>query len=260
MIRRLVTLLAALLVLVSAAGCAALAEGGDAAEAASILERASKAQESIESLTFAMTMTGEAAGQSFSMQVDGGGYVTGEHEGDMVMRMSMSGAGIPAMRFQLVSLEGRAYMNSDGTWQEIPGGLSGMGSLSEQQLQGFDISRYVSDVKVEKDTTFLGEPVTKIVGTIAIEDLMGGLFDQLGSASGSLGGLGGLSDPSALLEEADVEDVRAVIYVSNVTNLVRAAHMEFAMEVDGEQATFDIDMSIDSVNEPVEIPEPAVVA
>lgn len=264
MFRRLVTLLAALALLVSAAGCAALAEGGDAAEAASILERATKAQESIESLTFAMTMTGEAAGQSFSMQVDGGGYVKGEHEGDMVMRMSMTGGGIPAMRFQMVSLDDRAYMNLDGTWQEIPGGLAGAGGLSdeqlEEQLKGFDISRYVSDVEVEKDTTFLGEPVTKIVGTIAIEDLMSGVFGQLGSTSGGLGGLGGFSDPSQLLDEVDIEDVRAVIYVSNVTNLVRAAHMEFAMEVEGEKATFDIDMSIDSVNEPVEIPEPAVVA
>ncbi len=54
--------------------------------------------------------------------------------------------------------------------------------------------------------------------------------------------------------------MRAAIYVSDVTNLVRASHMEFAIEVAGQKATFDVDLSIDSVNEPIEIPEPAVAA
>ena len=54
--------------------------------------------------------------------------------------------------------------------------------------------------------------------------------------------------------------MRAAIYVSDVTNLVRASHMEFAIEVEGQKATFDVDLSIDSVNEPIEIPEPAVAA
>ena len=242
-------------------GCAALGEGADGVEAATILERATKAQESVESMSFAMTMRGEAAGEAFSMQLDGGGYVKGDHEGDMVMRMSTAGAGMPAMRFQMVALEGRAFTNMGGSWQEIPGGLGEVGGAAqaqlEQQLEGLDLTRYVTDVEVEKGTTFLGEPVTKIVGTIAIEDLMTGLFDQLGSATGSLGGL---SDPAQLFEQVDIEDVRAAIYVSDVTNLVRASHMEFAIEVEGQKATFDVDLSIDSVNEPIEIPEPAVAA
>jgi hypothetical protein len=259
MFRRLVTLLAALALLASVGGCAALDEGADGLEAASILDRATKAQESIESMSFAMTMKGEAAGETFSMQVDGGGYVKGEREGDMVMRASMAGAGIPAMRFQMVSLDGHGFMNLGGEWQEIPGFAADEATQAqlEQQLQGFDFARYVSDVEVEKGTTFLGEPVTKIVGTIAIEDMMGGMFDQLGSSSG---GLGGLSDPSQLFSQVDMDDVRVAIYVSDVTNLVRAAHMEFAMEVEGQTATFDVDFSIDSVNEEIEIPEPAVVA
>jgi hypothetical protein len=261
MFRRLATLLAALALLACAGGCAALDEGGDGLEAAAILDRATKAQESIESLAFAMTMSGEAAGETFSMQLDGGGYVKGDREGDMVMRMAMSGAGMPAMRVQMVTLDGRVFANMDGTWQEIPGGMGEVGGAAqaqlEQQLKGLDLTRYISDVEVEKGTTFLGEPVTKIVGTIAIEDLMTGLFDQLGSAAG---GIGGVSDPSQLFEQVDIDDVRAAIYVSDVTNLVRAAHMEFAIEVDGQKATFDVDLSIDSVNEPIEIPEPAVVA
>ena len=261
MLRRLVTVLAALALLVTMGGCAALEEGADGVEAATILERATEAQESIESMSFTMTMRGEAAGEAFSMQLDGGGYVKGDHEGDMVMRMSTTGAGMPAMRFQMVALEGRAFTNMGGSWQEIPGGLGEVGGAAqaqlEQQLEGLDLTRYVTDVEVEKGTTFLGEPVTKIVGTIAIEDMMTGLFDQLGSATGNLDGL---SSPAQLFEQVGIEDVRAAIYVSDVTNLVRASHMEFAIEVEGQKATFAVDLSIDSVNEPIEIPEPAVAA
>jgi hypothetical protein len=259
MLRRLVTLLAALALLSGVSGCAALTEGGDAVEAASILERATKAQDGVKSMTFAMTMSGEAAGQSFSMQLDGGGYMKGERKGDMVMRMTMSSANVAPMRFQMVSLNGRAFVNLNGRWQKLPGALAEAGTQAqiEQGLSGFDVSKYVTDIEVEKGTTFLGEPVTKIVGTIAIEDLMHGVFDQLGSAAG---GLGGTSDPSQLFSQIDVDDVRAVLYVSDVTNLVRAVHMELTMTVQGQQATFDIDMSIDSVNEPVDIPEPAAAA
>ena len=60
MFRRLVTLLAALALVTATAGCAALGEGADGIEAASILDKASKAQESVESMSFAMTMTGAA--------------------------------------------------------------------------------------------------------------------------------------------------------------------------------------------------------
>ena len=150
MFRRLVTLLAALALLASVGGCAALSEGADGIEAAAILERATKAQESVESMSFAMTMRGEAAGETFSMQLDGGGYVKGDREGDMVMRMSTAGAGMPAMQVQMVALEGRAFTNMGGSWQELPGGLGEVGGAAqaqlEQQLEGLDLTRYVTDV------------------------------------------------------------------------------------------------------------------
>ena len=119
MLRRLVTVLAALALLMSVGGCAALGEGPIGVEAATILERATEAQESVESMSFTMAMRGEAAGEAFSMQLDGGGYVKGDHEGDMVMRMSTTGAGMPAMRFRMVALEGRAFTNMGGSWQEV---------------------------------------------------------------------------------------------------------------------------------------------
>ena len=263
MTRRFLSLLAALALLVAAGGCAA---GQDGAEAMAILDRASEAQKNLESVSFDMTMKGEAAGQSFDLTLNGGGYLKGERAGDMVVSLSLSAPGMPvaATQMQMVAVGDRAYMNLGGSWQELPGGAAAFGggtagAALEQQLAGFDFTRYVTDVRVEKEGSFLGEPVTKVIGTIALDDLMNGVFAQLGSGGG-LAGLGPLGSSEELLQGIDVGDIRAAIYVSDVTHLVRAVHMDFAMEAQGQKATFQIDLSLRSVNEPVEIPEPAVVA
>jgi hypothetical protein len=263
MTRRLLTFAAFLALAVGAGGCAAA--GGDAGEALEILERAEQAEANVESITFGMNMKGEAAGQSFTMRVDGAGYVRGENEGDMVMTMAIEGPGVPPTTMQMVALDERLYANLGGSWQEIPGGLAGAPNAGdatalEQQFAGLDIAEYVEDVRVERGTTFLGEPVTKIVGTIATEDLMRSVLGQLGSAGGGAPGLAGLASAEQLLDGVNVDDIRAVLYVSDVTDLVRAAHMEFAIDAAGQSMTFDIDMSIRSVNEPVEIPQPALAA
>ena len=86
---------------------------------------------------------------------------------------------------------------------------------------------------------------------------MGGI-----SSAGGIGasGLGAGLDPSQLLQGVDLDDIRAVLYVSDVTSLIRAAHMEFAIQAEGQSMTFEIDMSVRSVNEPVDIPQPALAA
>ena len=242
MARRLLILLASLLLAAGAAGCAAVE--GDAQEALEILERAEQAQQDVESMTFGMRMRGEAAGQTFTIRVDGGGYVKGEDAGDLEMRMIMEGPGIPPTTMQMVALDGELYANLDGTWQEIPGGLATMGidagdaSALEEQFAGMQIAHYVRNVEVESGTSFLGEPVTKIVGTIATEDLLSAVMGGISSAGGiGASGLGAGLDPSQLLQGVDLDDIRAVLYVSDFTSLIRAA-----------------------VNEPVDIPQPAVAA
>jgi hypothetical protein len=262
MVRRLVSLFAALALLAVVGGCAAA--GPDGPEALAILEQASEAQKNLESVAFDMTITGTAAGETFDMTLNGGGYLKGEREGDMVMRLSMAVPGMPATNMAIVSLDDRLYGNLDGTWQEFPAaalgaGVTGDTGALEQALAGFDYTKYVSDVVVDKEGSFLGEPVTKIVGTIALQDLMNGVFSQLGSSS-ELSGLGGLASTESLFQGVDLSDIRAAIYVSDVTHLIRAVHMEFGLEVEGQQADFQIDLSIRSVNEPVEIPEPAIIA
>jgi hypothetical protein len=260
MVRRLLSLFAALALLAVAGGCAAA--GPDGPEALAILEQASEAQKNLESVAFDMTMTGEAAGETFDMTLSGGGYLKGDREGDMVMRLSMTAPGMPATNMAIVALDNRLYGNLDGTWQEFPATALGSGVDSsgiEQALAGFDYTKYVSDVRVDKESSFLGEPVTKIVGTISLQDLMNGVFSQLGS-SGDLAGLGGLTSTESLFQGVDLSDIRAAIYVSDVTHLIRALHMEFSVEVQGQAANFQIDLSIRSVNEPVDIPEPAIIA
>jgi hypothetical protein len=253
MVKRILAVLAAFGLLV-VAGCAA---GPDGLEAKQILDQATAAEAQLESMTFTMNIQGDMAGQTFTMQMDGGGYLKGEREGDLVMRASMTAPDLPATSFQMVARDGRAYFNFNGMWQEIPGGLGQEQTAQlEQQLSGFDFSKYVTNVTVEDGTTFLGEPVTKIVGTIDTKGLFGGLFDQLGSAAGSLGG--GFAPPEGALD--GIGDIRAVLYVSDATHLVQAMHMEFSFEEQGQKGSFAINYALRSVNEPVEIPEPAVVA
>jgi hypothetical protein len=258
MVKRILTVIAAF-GLLAVAGCAA---GKDGAEAQELLEKATQAQEQIESMTFSMNIVGEAAGEAFTMQMSGGGYLKGEQQGDMVVRASMTLPSMPATTFEMVSRKGSLYMNLDGSWQAIPGGTipgetsDAQAEQLEQQLANFNFAKYVTDVSVEEGTTFLGEPVTKIVGTIDTNGLLGGVLDQLGAAAGGL--TGGFTPPQ---EELDaLGDIRAVLYVSDATDLVQAARMEFTMDADGETATFEVNYALRSVNEPVEIPKPAVTA
>jgi hypothetical protein len=253
MVKRILTVIAAF-GLLAVAGCAA---GKDGAEAQELLQKATEAQEQIESMTFSINIVGEAAGEAFTMQMSGGGYLKGEQQGDMVVRASMTVPSMPATTFEMVSREGSLYMNLDGTWQAIPGESSRVQAEQlEQQLGNFDFTKYVTNVSVEKGTTFLGEPVTKIVGTIDTQGLLGGVLDQLGSAAGGL--TGGITPPQEALDA--LGDIRAVLYVSDATNLVQAARVEFAVDAEGETGTFEVNYALRSVNEPVEIPEPAVTA
>lgn len=259
MVKRFLTVLAAF-GLLAVAGCAA---GKDGAEAQELLQKATEAQEQIESMTFSINIVGEAAGEAFTMQMSGGGYLKGEQQGDMVVRASLTAPSLPATTLQLISREGTLYMNFDGSWQQIPGGASGAQAeqLEQQlteQLSGFDFAKYVTNVSVEKGTTFLGEPVTKVVGTIDTQGLLGGIFDQLGSAAGGLTGGLGVAPPQDALD--GLGDIRAVLYVSDSSNLVRAARMDFAVDAEGETASFEVNYALRSVNEPVEIPKPAVTA
>ena len=192
------------------------------------------------------------------MQMSGGGYLKGEKEGDMVVRAAMAVPNMPAT-IQASSLrKGATYASIwNGTWQKIPGGMGETQTEQlEQQLAGFDFTKYVTDVAVEEGTTFLGEPVTKIDGTIDTKGLIGGLFGQLGATGGQNGV--GITPPQEALDA--LGPVRAVLYISDVTHLVKAVRLAFDVDFQGETGTFEVNYALRSVNEPVDIPKPAVAA
>jgi outer membrane lipoprotein-sorting protein len=252
MVKRLLTVLAAV-GLLTVAGCAAGQEGAEAEE---LLRQANEAQAEVGSMTFSMNVVGSAAGQSFTMQMNGGAYLKGEKQGDMVVRAAMTAPNSPATNFQLVSRNGAMYVQANGSWQKIPAGVAeAQTEQLEQQLVGFDVTKYVTDVAVEEGTTFLGEPVTKIDGTIDTKGLISGLFGQLGAAGGVPGGLGATPSQQAL---DALGPVRAVLYISDVTHLVKAVRLSFEVEAEGQTGTFEVNYALRSVNEPVEIPKPAV--
>ena len=120
----------------------------------------------------------------------------------------------------------------------------------ERQLAAFDFTQHVTDVAIDDTTTFLGEPVTKIVGVIDTAGLINALSGQFGGLS-DLGGAGLPADFTSGLG-----DTRIVVYISDETHYVRAAHMSFSLEQQGQTMTMDIDYSLQSVNESIEIPEP----
>jgi hypothetical protein len=257
-----VTILVTLLAAVAAAGCASLpgTSAEDAAAAKETLERANAAMETIESLRFSMVATGEANGQQFSIRMQGGGYLKGKRSGDMALEGTIEAPGIPAMKLELISRNGTMYVNMGGGWQSMPGQAAGLdggndeGADIESALAGFDLTRYVRDVRVERHTTFLGEPVTKIVGTIDTQALIGGMLDQLGTNLSALG-------PAAATEALEgLGDVHAELYVSEATDYLRAAHIALTLEQDGQTASVDLTFTLLDGNEKILLPRPPASA
>ena len=254
MVRRAVLALLVGAIAFAGAACSAISSG-DGQRAQEILQAATAAQANVESLSFGLRVWGEAQGQSLQLKMDGGGYVKGERAGDFFMRGSMEMPGVPRTGFQLVVRNGRTFAEFAGLWQELPAtqASSTQDAELEQRLAGFDITRYVTDVEVTNGTTFLGEPVTKIVGVIDTAALFDGFVGQLGDLS-TLGGDSLTSEVSRHLG-----DTRAVLYVSDETHLLRAALVTIAFEDDqGQPVELHVDFAVRSVNEPVEIPTPPV--
>lgn len=245
--RRVLLAVVALAIALTGAGCATV----DGRRAGELLEQAQAAQAALQSMTFRMRVTGEMAGQTFAMTMDGGGYLQGEQAGDMVMQGVVEGAGVAPTSFSAIIRDGRAYAGFGGVWTEmpVPVGTEATAQL-ESQLAAFDFTQHVTDVAIDETTVFLGEPVTKIVGVIDTA----GLINALSGQFGGLSDLGGAGLPADFAD--GLGDTRIVVYISDETHYVRAAHMSFSLEQQGQTMTMDVDYSLRSVNESIEIPKP----
>jgi hypothetical protein len=261
MVRRALTVLVAALVALAAAGCGGVpglgGDGGSSSEAEALLAQADKALAGVESMSFTMRMSGDVDGQAFAMSMHGGGYVQGERAGDMVFDLAVEGAGVSPVTARMVMRGGRLYLNSGQGWQAMPGVALSPAQL--QELNGkwgpLDVAQYVKDVRVEHDTTFLGEPVTKIVGRLEAKDFLKAMFGQLGD---SFGAYGLAAPPEDVL--ASIGDIRFVVYVSDATHLVRAVHESLTLTQQGHEMSLTVDAAVDGVNEPVDIPATGALA
>lgn len=237
MVRRaLVFVLAAVSLL--AAGCT----GADAQRAQELLAEAQAAEANLDSMSFVIRVWAEMDGQSFSIRLAGGGYLKGERAGDMVLAGTGEGLGSTMPPFRVLSLGGRMYMESNGVRQEIP--ASAADQALQSQLEQFDITRYVTDVRVTPGPDFAGESETRIEGVIDTSSLVGGLFEELGT----LTQLGGSSLPDVA---EGFGDTRVALYVSDTTHLVRAAMITMPMDIQGEKLEIHVDLVVRSVNQPI---------
>lgn len=257
MVGRTLSVVVAAVLALGAAGCASLpliGEEDTSAEALGMLERAQAAMEGVESIAFTMKLAGDMDGQRLSLRLKGGAYVAGERAGEMAFTLHADAPslGVPALTMQAVAKDGSIAIDSGEGWQVLPGETiepkdlellgSGFGQL--------DIAAYVTGLSVERSTTFLGEPVTKLGATLKMRDLLGAALAQAADELGSLG----LADlPDEVL--GSLGDMRVVIYVSETTGLIKAVHESFTIEQDGHALALTVDLVVDSVNEAIELPD-----
>jgi hypothetical protein len=171
-------------------------------------------------------------------------YARGKRAGDFYLEASVEG--VPGFeRLSMVARGGTVYMNAGSGWTPLPAEAF---PTEQQALAGFDWTPYIEEVDVETGRLVGGEPMTKLTGVIDTEGLVGGVLGQLGgvSGAGTFEGLGGT-----------LAKTRAVIYVSEVTNLPMRGLVDLPMDILGEKVTMHVDYALSRINEPVKIPNPA---
>jgi hypothetical protein len=234
--RRLLALVLVAAASVVASGCS----GVDAEKAQGILDQSTTAMADVKSVSFAMRMwtSGAPGGDDLTMLIKGGGYQKGKRAGDAYATLSSSDAGIGSMT--VVVRGGLMYVKAGGNWSRVPVPAD---QAAASPLAGFDLTRYVKDVRVEEGLTVNGEQMDKITGVIDTAAAVEGLL--------ALGGTGapGLGEAKHLLG-----DIRAVLYVSETTHLPMRTLVDMPIDVLGQKIVFHVDLVLTGVNEPVAIP------
>jgi hypothetical protein len=227
--------------LVSAAAAASGCSGVDAQKAQTLLDQSTTAMADVKSVSFAMRMwtSGGPAETEFTVLTHGGGYQKGKRAGESYLTLSSSNVpGIGSMT--IVIRHNTLYVKAGGSWSRVPAPAD---QASADPLAGFDLTRYVTHVRVEEGVMVEGEPMDRITGVIDTSGVLDGLFGTLAGAGGGLG------DVSDLLG-----DIRAVLYVSQTTHLPMRTLVDMPMNVVGQKIVMHMDLVITGVNKPVSIP------
>ena len=237
-IRRLL----ALALVVSAAGVVTGCSGVDVQKAQGILDQSTTAMADVKSVSFAMRMwtSGGPAGTDFTLLMHGGGYQKGKRAGESYATLNSSDApGLGAMT--IVIRHNVLYVKAGGSWSRVPAPAN---QAAADPLAGFDITRYVADVRVEAGVIVGGEPMDRIAGVIDTSAALSGILGTLGGTGAS--GLGNASDV--------LGDIRAVLYVSQTTHLPMRTLIDMPMRIAGQTIVMHVDLVITGVNRPVAIP------
>jgi hypothetical protein len=234
--------LLAFVLLSSAAAVASGCSGVDAQKAQTILNQSTTAMADVESVSFSMRMWTEGApgGADFTVLMHGGGYEKGKHAGEAYMTMTSDDVPGPGS-MTVVIRRNVLYVKAGGTWSRVP---APAGQTGADPMAGFDLTRYVTDVRVEEGVVLEGEPMDRITGVIDTSSAIDGLLGTLGGTG--VGGLGAASDV--------LGDIRAVLYVSETTHLPMRTLVDMPMRIAGAKIVMHMDIAITGVNKPVDIP------
>jgi hypothetical protein len=231
--------LLALALVVSAAGVVTGCSGVDAQKAQGILDQSTTAMADVKSVSFAMRMwtSGGPAGTEFTVLMHGGGYQKGNRAGESLNASNVPGLGA----MTIVIRHNVLYVKAGGSWSRVPAPAN---QAAADPLAGFDITKYVTDVRVEDRVMVGGEPTDRITGMIDTSAALNGILGTLGGTGSS-----GLGDASDVLG-----DIRVVLYVSQATHLPMRTLIDMPMKIASQTIVMHIDLVITAVNRPVAIP------
>ena len=248
MLRRAITLAAALAAVLVVSGCNTV-EGQRAQE---LLLEAQAAEAKLTSAAFEAGLSFTMTGQKVDVVIEGAGSKQGQF-----VQIRTQGMGDESLDAAFV-LRGRsAWFRLNGPWERMPvpagidlGGSASLGSSAFQEL-----TKHVQDVRVTEHQVVGGKPATIIAGEIDTVGLLGSL-SKLSNLSGSApSGLGELPDFGEL--GAKIGDIRAVLTIDEETHLLSTALVKLSVEMAGEQLELELRYRLTAANEPVRIPSPA---
>ena len=220
-----------------ASGCS----GVDAQEAQTLLDQSTTAMAKVRSVNFAMRIWTEGApdGANYTVLMRGGGYERGRRAGEAYVTITSDD--LPEIgSMTMVVRRNALYVKAGGRWSRLP---VPTGQAAADPLSGFDLTRYVTDVRVDNGVLVEGEPMDKITGVIDTKAALNGLMSLGGTGSSSLG------------SAADIlGDIRAVLYVSQTTHLPMRTLIDMPIEFTGQKVVMHMDLVITGVDRRVPIP------
>ena len=176
MLRRALTLVAAVLASVALSACST-AEGQRAQE---LLLQAQAAEAQLRTAAFDASLSFTLSGQKVEVLLEGAGSEKAQY-------VSMRASGMPGLDLdaELVVRGRTAWVGLNGDWQRtaVPEGVDLGGSVSLGSAAFQELTKHVKDVRVSEQQLVGGKPVTIIAGEIDTVGLIGSLTKLAGSAA-----------------------------------------------------------------------------